>query len=105
MNLHNKLFNLIKHGRKTIEMRLNKENRKSIPIVNSIEFTNILANEKVECLVLNKYEYDDFDELYKHHNKIFLGYLENEEADPKDMFIYYKQVNVNKDETSYQQKK
>ena len=26
MNLHNKPFNLIKHGRKTIEMRLNKEN-------------------------------------------------------------------------------
>lgn len=77
-------------------MRLNKENIRAIKIGDTIEFTNNLSNEKLECLVLNKFKYKNFDELYKHHNKISLGYLENEIADLKDMLIYYNQEDIDK---------
>ena len=31
----------------------------------------------------------DFEELYKHHDKIAIGYADNEMADPNDMLAYY----------------
>ena len=34
---------------------------------------------------------DNFEELYKHFDKISLGYAEDEIADPKDMEQYYPQ--------------
>lgn len=96
MNLCDNPFRMIKSGQKTIEMRLNKEDRKAIKIGDTIEFTNNISKEKLECIVLNKYEYRDFDELYKNHDKKAIGYLENEIPNPKDMLIYYCQEDIDK---------
>lgn len=37
----------------------------------------------------NLYHYPSFDELYKHFDKVSMGYKESEIADPKDMEKYY----------------
>lgn len=39
--------------------------------------------------IQNLYHYPSFDELYKHFDKVSMGYKENDVADPKDMEKYY----------------
>ena len=96
MNLWNESFSAIKNRTKTIEMRLCDEKRSIICIGDIIEFTNTKTNEICECVVTNLYKYESFNELYKHHNKIAIGYADNEIADPNDMLAYYSAENIEK---------
>lgn len=89
MRLHSGPFELIKSGTKTIELRLYDEKRKLIKENDIIEFTNRTNNEKLIAKVIKLHKYNSFEELYKHFDKISLGYLQNEEANPNDMSIYY----------------
>ncbi|MGM9873346.1 MAG: RNA-binding protein [Bacilli bacterium] len=77
-------------------MRLCDEKRSLIAVGDTIEFTNINTHEICECIVTNLYKYECFDELYKHHNKISIGYSDNEVADPSDMLVYYSDENIRK---------
>ena len=89
MRLHNKPFELIKNGTKTIELRLNDEKRQKIKIGDNIKFENRSTGEIIEVKVLNIHNYPSFEELYKNFDKVSLGYLENEEANHNDMELYY----------------
>lgn len=89
MKLNNEPFECIKNGTKTIELRLNDEKRKLLTVGDYIEFTNRVTNEKLLVEVINLFKYNSFEELYKHFNKIEIGYSINEEANPKDMENYY----------------
>ena len=89
MKLNNEPFNLIKNGTKTVELRLNDEKRKLLTVGDYIEFTNRVTNEKLLVEVIDLFKYNSFEELYKHFNKIEMGYSINEEANPKDMENYY----------------
>lgn len=89
MKLNNKPFECIKNGTKTIELRLNDEKRKLLTVGDYIEFTNRITNEKLLVEVIDLFKYNSFEELYKHFNKIEMGYSINEEANPKDMENYY----------------
>ena len=96
MNLWNDSFNKIKNKTKTIEMRLCDEKRSLISIGDIIEFTNTKNNETCECVVLNLYKYENFSELYKHHDKRSIGYSDHEIADFSDMFAYYSVEKIKK---------
>ena len=96
MKLQNDPFIKIKNGSKTIEMRLNDEKRKKINIGDSIEFTNIETNEKLICKVLNLYKYKNFEELYKNHDKMSIGYDKDEVSNSNDMKKYYAEDKINK---------
>lgn len=89
MKLNNEPFKAIKNGTKTLELRLNDEKRKQLIVGDYIEFTNIENNEKLLVEVIDLFKYNSFEELYKHFNKIEIGYSINEEANPKDMENYY----------------
>lgn len=89
MKLNNEPFERIKNGTKTIELRLNDEKRKLLTVGDYIEFTNKVTNEKLLVEVIDLFKYNSFEELYKHFNKIEMGYSINEEANPKDMENYY----------------
>lgn len=89
MNLNNRPFKSIKEGTKTIELRLNDEKRSLLKVGDEIEFTNRDTNEKLSVDIINLYKYPSFKELYKHFNKIELGYAEDESAESKDMEAYY----------------
>ena len=89
MKLNNEPFECIKNGTKTIELRLNDEKRKLLTVGDYIEFTNRITNEKLLVEVIDLFKYNSFEELYKHFNKIEMGYSINEEANPKDMENYY----------------
>ncbi len=96
MKLNNEPFINIKNGTKTIELRLNDEKRRLLNINDLIEFTNRETNEKMLVKVVNIYHYPSFEELYKHFDKVSLGYKENEIANPCDMEMYYSKEEQNK---------
>lgn len=96
MNLWDESFQKIKSGEKTIEMRLCDEKRSLIALGDVIEFTNIKNGEILECAVTDLYKYESFYELYKHHDKISIGYSHDEKADPDDMLTYYSAEKIKK---------
>jgi len=77
-------------------MRLNDEKRSKIENGDEIDFTNTEANEVFICEVIKNYKYINFEELYQNHNKISIGYREDEIANPNDMLIYYSKDNIDK---------
>ena len=96
MKLENNSFEAIKNKTKTIEMRLNDEKRSKIKVGDIIEFTNIDTLEKLQVKVNHIYKYKDFEELYQHHDKISLGYKEEDVVYPDDMLMYYKKEDIKK---------
>lgn len=89
MRLHEGPFNLIKDGTKTIELRLFDEKRQLIQVGDEIEFTNRVNDEKILTKVIALHIYSCFEDLYRDYDKISLGYKVDEDANPKDMEIYY----------------
>ncbi len=89
MRLHKGPFELIKNGSKTIELRLYDEKRQMINVGDTITFENRNDGDKIQVKVIELHKYPSFEELYKHFDKISMGYKEDEEADPKDMELYY----------------
>lgn len=96
MKLKNEPFNLIKNGTKNIELRLYDEKRKLLKINDIIVFTNITTKEKLITYIEGLYKYPSFEELYKHFDKVSMGYDINEEANYKDMENYYSKEEENK---------
>lgn len=89
MRLHKGPFELIKNGSKTIELRLYDEKRQMINVGDIITFENRSDGDKIIVKVIALHKYPNFEELYKHFNKVSMGYKEDEEANPKDMELYY----------------
>lgn len=89
MSLNNRPFKSIKEGTKTIELRLNDEKRSLLKVGDEIEFTNRDTNEKLSVDIINLHKYPSFEELYKHFDKVDMGYNKDEPAEPKDMEAYY----------------
>lgn len=94
MRLHNGPFEKIKSGTKTIEMRLNDEKRQLIKVGDLIKFVNRVTEEELTTLVKDLYYYESFDELYKHFDKISIGYDLEDDADPNDMSQYYSNEDI-----------
>lgn len=89
MYLNDRPFNKIKEGSKTLELRLNDEKRQLLNINDYIEFTNRKTLEKILVIIENLYKFESFEELYKHFDKIEMGYESDENALPEDMEDYY----------------
>ena len=89
MRLHKGPFELIKNGSKTIELRLYDEKRQMINIGDTITFESRSDGDKIQVKVIALHKYPSFEELYKHFDKVSMGYKDDEEADPKDMELYY----------------
>lgn len=96
MNLWNDSFAAIKSGSKTIEMRLNDPKRKLIHVGDTLEFTNTQTKEKLSCSVIAQYVYKNFEDLYKNHSHISIGYPADEVANPEDMLAYYKGEDISR---------
>lgn len=89
MKLNKKPFEMIKSGKKTVELRLYDEKRRKLAVGDKIIFRNTESNETLSVTILGLHIYDSFKELYKHFDKISIGYEENEIPDPNDMNKYY----------------
>ena len=89
MKLQHEPFVKIKAKTKTIEMRLFDEKRSEIYVGDDIVFVDNSTKETIICRVTNLFKYKSFDELYSNHDKISIGYREDEIANPNDMLAYY----------------
>ena len=89
MKLQPEPFELIKRGEKRIEMRLYDERRRPLKVGDEIEFTENETGEKMIVKILALTVYPSFRELYMAYPKEWLGYREDETADPGDMEKYY----------------
>ena len=94
MRLSDLPFESIKLGRKTVEMRLFDEKRSRICAGDTVVFTNANTGETLLCAVQAVRRYVSFEELYQNYDKQAIGYMENENADPKEMFVYYSQEQI-----------
>lgn len=92
MKLNPSPFEMIKTGRKTIELRLYDEKRQEISVGDNITFINT-ENESniIYAEVLNIYIFESFEELYKTLPLLKCGYTEKDidSATPDDMLMYY----------------
>lgn len=91
MNLHPSPFEMIKSGKKTIELRLCDEKRKLISVGDEIIFTNTTTNENICATVVKLHKFANFEELYKSLPLLKCGYTKDDiaTASPSDMNIYY----------------
>lgn len=89
MRLNSEPFRLIKNGSKTIELRLNDEKRQLINKGDVISFENRSDGDNIQVKVIDLHKYPNFEELYKHFDKVSMGYREDEECCFKDMEEYY----------------
>ena len=92
MQLNKKPFELIKSGKKTIELRLNDEKRKVIKVNDTITFTNRENQaESITAKVINLHYFDSFKDLYGVLPLEKCGYLKEEisTASHLDMLSYY----------------
>jgi len=64
MKLYSDSFDMIKKGRKDIEIRLNDEKRKNISVGDIITFTNIDTAENITTKCVNLYKAKSFVELF-----------------------------------------
>lgn len=96
MKLNPAPYEAISSGRKTVEMRLFDERRKGIRKGDNILFTNTESGEELLVTVEDVIVYPSFYELYQDHDKISIGYTEDECADPADMLEYYTEENIRK---------
>ena len=91
MKLQPSPFEMIKSGKKTIELRLYDEKRQLIKPGDVIIFTNVSTGEELKKNVLRLHLFDSFAELYNLLPLLKCGYTEVdvENADPSDMELYY----------------
>lgn len=92
MRLNDSPFNMIKSGRKTIELRLYDEKRRLIVVGDEIEFVHSKEpNKALLCRVVALHVFASFDELYNNLSLLQCGYTENDilSASPNDMNVYY----------------
>lgn len=92
MKLHDAPYDMIKSGRKTIELRLYDEKRRMISVGDEIEFLNSKNPDMaLHCRVLNIHKFPSFGDLYKELPLLKCGYTEEDiaTASPSDMDLYY----------------
>lgn len=92
MQLNKKPFELIKSGKKTIELRLNDEKRKVIKVNDTITFISRENQaERITAKVINLHYFDSFKDLYSVLPLEKCGYLKEElsTASYLDMQEYY----------------
>ena len=91
MKLNSYQFEMIKNGKKTIELRLFDEKRHQIKAGDKIVFTNTITGEMIDTTVVKLHRFDSFEELYKLLPLLKCGYTsENvDNAEPSDMELYY----------------
>ena len=92
MRLNPRPFEMIKSGKKTIELRLYDEKRRAINVGDEIEFANSAdGDERLHCTVLKLHVFASFKELYECLPLLSCGYTEEDVgcAHCSDMDEYY----------------
>lgn len=98
MKLNPEPFEMIRSGRKTIELRLNDEKRQRIKVGDRIALTQTETGEGLIAKVIALHPFDSFADLYRELPLLKCGYTEADiaSAKPEDMERYYSPEQQNK---------
>lgn len=88
MNLDDRYFDLIKSGRKTVELRLNDERRQAINAADIIEFRNRATGEKLRAKVNDIYTRSTVADLISVINPRDAGFTDDKEMTAALSSIY-----------------
>ena len=96
MNLNDRPFEMIKSGKKTIELRLYDEKRRKVNIGDTILFKS--GTEKLTVTVKAIHIFRSFEELYAALPLDKCGYTADKlaTASPEDMLEYYSKEQIEK---------
>lgn len=91
MKLNSSPFEMIRSGKKTVELRLFDEKRQKIKAGDIIRFTSTENGEIVSAIVIKLHIFESFCELYKTLPLLRCGYTEDDidTAHYLDMDMYY----------------
>ncbi len=91
MKLRPAPFDMIKSGKKTIELRLWDEKRQGIRVGDTLQFTNTATGEMLKAKVLQLHRFENFEQLYAALPLLKCGYTEENAhaAHPSDMEAFY----------------
>ena len=92
MKLRSQLFNMIRSGQKTYELRLYDEKRHMVQVNDEIEFSCLDGNEApIVVQVIALHLFNNFGELYAALPLLKCGYTKEtiDTAGPEDMNQYY----------------
>ena len=97
MKLNEKPFLQIESGFKSIEMRVDKGDRKNLRIGDTITFTNRANGRTINTEILALHRFRDFKELYSSLPMGRCGYSKEDAptADWRDMLEYYTEDEIN----------
>ena len=97
MKLNEKPFLQIESGFKSIEMRVDKGDRKNLRIGDTITFTNRANGRTINTEILALHRFRDFKELYSCLPMERCGYSKEDakNADWRDMLEYYTEEEIN----------
>ena len=99
MNLLPQYFDMIKSGEKTLEGRLNDKKRKNMQIGDTIIFyKEPERKDKIYSVLLDKYYFDNFDDMAKQLDKNKLGFSKSTK---KEMVATYRRIYSKNDEKKY----
>ena len=91
MRLSPSPFEMIKSGRKTVELRLFDEKRQMLRVGDEIVFKNTETAETLRTVIVGLHRFDSFEELYGSMPLLKCGYTAEDvqRASPSDMEKYY----------------
>mgnify|MGYP002516937323 CR=1 FL=1 len=82
MKLHSEYFELIKNGKKTIEVRCYDDKRKQLKIGDTIRFTKLFDHKNtIYAKVIGLKKFDTFEELFSYYPMSAFGDPEKTVAD------------------------
>ncbi len=96
MNLNPRPFELMKTGKKRVELRLYDEKRRRMQVGEYVHFTNVQTGELLKMRIVAIQTFSDFFALYECFDKIKIGYEEGEQAKPEDMYAYYSKEEISR---------
>ncbi len=96
MKLFPSPYKAIRSGQKDIEMRLYDEKRRALKVNDELIFKCYPIGEEVRARIVALHLYKSFAGLYNAFPKTRIGYKENDNASPRDMYKYYSEANIRK---------
>lgn len=99
LHLNPVYFDLIKSNQKTLEGRLNTKKRQNFSIGDTITFYKEPENEEnFDAIILDRYDFENFDEMAEVLNKDDLGFQNSSKDEMKKV---YRTIYPLEDETKY----
>lgn len=100
MKLNDRPFTMMANGTKTVELRLNDEKRQQVKVGDTIVFQHIeRKNEQLNVEVLERVQFDSFQELLKHYDNEDIGAPESYQLSQNLAELY--QIYTQTDELTY----